>query len=37
MNTKAEVMAAFEDLQKGRLGTVPSVHGAPALSVTTEN
>ena len=29
MNTKAEVMAAFEDFQKGRLGTIPSVHGAP--------
>ena len=29
MNTKAEVIAAFEDFQKGRLGTIPSVHGAP--------
>jgi redox-sensitive bicupin YhaK (pirin superfamily) len=29
MNTKAEVMQAFEDFQKGRLGTIPSVHGAP--------
>ncbi|MFL6158360.1 MAG: pirin family protein [Marmoricola sp.] len=27
MNTKAEVMQAFEDFQKGRLGTIPSVHG----------
>ena len=25
MNTKAEVMQAFEDFQKGRLGTIPSV------------
>lgn len=25
MNTKAEVMQAFEDYQKGRLGTIPSV------------
>jgi redox-sensitive bicupin YhaK (pirin superfamily) len=29
MNTKAEVMQAFEDFQKGRLGTIPSVHNAP--------
>ncbi len=29
MNTKAEVMQAFEDFQKGKLGTIPSVHGAP--------
>jgi redox-sensitive bicupin YhaK (pirin superfamily) len=26
MNTKAEVMQAFEDYQKGKLGTVPAVH-----------
>ncbi len=35
MNTKAEVIAAFEDFQKGRLGTIPSVHGAPTTPVTT--
>ena len=29
MNTRAEVMQAYEDFQKGRLGTIPSVHGAP--------
>ncbi|MCW2759355.1 MAG: yhhW 4, partial [Nocardioidaceae bacterium] len=29
MNTKAEVMQAYEDFQKGRLGTIPSVHNAP--------
>jgi redox-sensitive bicupin YhaK (pirin superfamily) len=34
MNTKDEVMQAYEDFQKGRLGTIPtepmpSVHGAP--------
>jgi redox-sensitive bicupin YhaK (pirin superfamily) len=27
MNTRAEVMQAFEDFQKGRLGTIPAVHG----------
>jgi redox-sensitive bicupin YhaK (pirin superfamily) len=29
MNTKAEVLQAYEDFQQGRLGTVPTVHGAP--------
>ena len=37
MNTKAEVIAAFEDFQKGRLGTIPSVHGAPTTPVSTED
>ncbi|MYZ09522.1 pirin family protein [Streptomyces sp. SID2999] len=27
MNTKDQLMQAFEDFQKGRLGTVPAVHG----------
>ncbi|SES28938.1 hypothetical protein SAMN04487983_104060 [Streptomyces sp. yr375] len=27
MNTKDELMQAFEDFQKGRLGTIPAVHG----------
>ena len=27
MNTKAEVMQAFEDFQRGRMGRVPAVHG----------
>ena len=36
MNTKAEVMAAFEDFQKGRLGTIPSVHGAPTTLTTND-
>ena len=35
MNTKAEVMTAFEDFQKGRLGSIPSVHGAPTTPVTS--
>ncbi len=36
MNTKAEVIAAFEDFQKGRLGTIPSVHGAPTTLTTSQ-
>ena len=41
MNTKAEVLTAFEDFQKGRLGTIPTempdVHGAPTTPVSTED
>ncbi len=29
MNTKAEVLQAFEDYQKGRLGQIPPVHNTP--------
>jgi quercetin 2,3-dioxygenase len=29
MNTKAEVLRAFEDFQGGRFGEIPAVHGAP--------
>jgi redox-sensitive bicupin YhaK (pirin superfamily) len=29
MNTRDEVMQAFEDYQAGRLGSIPAVHGAP--------
>jgi hypothetical protein len=29
MNTKAEVMQAFEDFQKGLLGTIPAEHVLP--------
>ncbi|HEY6934147.1 MAG TPA: pirin family protein [Marmoricola sp.] len=29
MNTRAEVVQAFEDFQKGRMGQIPAVHGAP--------
>jgi redox-sensitive bicupin YhaK (pirin superfamily) len=34
MNTKAEVMQAYEDFQKGRMGQIPAVHGAPTEVVT---
>ena len=37
MNTKAEVLTAFEDFQKGKLGTIPSVHGAPTTPISTED
>ena len=36
MNTRAEVLQAFEDYQAGRLGTVPAVHGAPTSVVESE-
>jgi redox-sensitive bicupin YhaK (pirin superfamily) len=29
MNTRLEVVQAFEDFQSGKLGTIPAVHGAP--------
>jgi len=29
MNTKAEVIQAFEDFQKGLLGTIPAEHLTP--------
>ena len=29
MNTRAEVIEAFEDYQAGRMGQIPAVHGAP--------
>jgi hypothetical protein len=35
MNTKAEVLQAFEDYQAGRLGSIPAVHGAPTDVVTS--
>lgn len=34
MNTRAEVMQAHEDFQKGRMGQIPSVHGAPTTPRT---
>ncbi len=36
MNTKAEVMQAYEDFQKGRMGQIPAVHGAPSRIVSTD-
>jgi redox-sensitive bicupin YhaK (pirin superfamily) len=36
MNTKAEVIAAFEDFQKGKLGQIPAVHGAPTTVVSKD-
>jgi redox-sensitive bicupin YhaK (pirin superfamily) len=29
MNSRAELLTAFEDYQAGRLGSIPAVHGAP--------
>ena len=36
MNNKAEVMQAFEDFQKGRMGQIPAVHGAPTQVVSKD-
>jgi quercetin 2,3-dioxygenase len=33
MNTRAEVVQAFEDYTAGRLGRIPAVHGAPTTVV----
>jgi redox-sensitive bicupin YhaK (pirin superfamily) len=37
MNTRAEVIEAFEDFQAGRLGRIPSVHGLDGTIRSTEN
>jgi hypothetical protein len=36
MNTRAEIMTAFEDFESGRLGHVPAVHNAPTDLVVEE-
>src|SRR5215467_1119521 len=35
MNTRAELIAAFEDYQAGRLGSIPAVHHTPTHIVET--
>jgi redox-sensitive bicupin YhaK (pirin superfamily) len=35
MNTREEVYQAFEDFQKGKLGSIPAVHGAPTDPITS--
>jgi quercetin 2,3-dioxygenase len=35
MNTRAELIAAFEDYQAGRLGSIPAVHATPNHIVET--
>jgi len=37
MNTRAEVMQAFQDFQEGRLGQIPSVHGLGTDITTSQN
>jgi redox-sensitive bicupin YhaK (pirin superfamily) len=37
MNTRAEVIEAFEDFQAGRLGRIPSVHGLDGTIRTAAN
>jgi redox-sensitive bicupin YhaK (pirin superfamily) len=32
MNTRAEIVQAFEDYQKGRLGTIPAAHAGVDVS-----
>ena len=33
MNTRAEVIQAFEDYQAGRLGSIPAIHNAPTTLI----
>ena len=37
MNTRAEVMQAFEDYQAGRLGVIPAVHNTPGDLLETRS
>jgi hypothetical protein len=36
MNTREEVVQAFNDHQAGRLGSIPAVHGAPSQVISTD-
>jgi hypothetical protein len=36
MNTRAEVIQAFEDYQAGRLGSIPAIHNAPTTLVESQ-
>ena len=36
MNTRAELMEAFEDYQAGKLGSIPAAHHTPDEIVETE-
>ena len=36
MNTREEIVQAYEDFQAGRLGTVPAVHSAPTDVVVSQ-
>ena len=36
MNTRQELVEAYDDYQAGRLGTIPAVHGAPTRAVSTD-
>jgi hypothetical protein len=37
MNTRAEVIQAFEDYQAGRLGSIPAIHNAPTTLVESRS
>ena len=36
MNSREEVVQAFDDYQAGRLGSIPAVHGAPNQVISSE-
>jgi len=37
MNSREEVIQAFEDFQRGKMGTIPAVHGAPTEVVESRD